>query len=117
MLIHDIDAPPAVPPPVRGSLVLPAVPPPGSVAVTGGTVFAIVGIEVAALAVTDGPGVPVGLAVSVAPGVAVLVTGVFVGWSVPVGVDVGIGVSVGASACTMTLPDMPAPPGAPWTWQ
>jgi hypothetical protein len=79
MLSHDIDALPAAPPPVRGSLVLPAVPPPGSVAVAGGGLFWIAGVDVAAPEVTNGAGVPVGLAVCVAPSVAVLVAGVFVG--------------------------------------
>lgn len=63
MLSHETGALPAAPPPVRGSLVLPAVPPPGSVAVAGGGVFWIAGVDVAAPAVADAPGVPVGLAV------------------------------------------------------
>ncbi len=63
MLSHDTGAPPVAPPPVRGSLVLPAVPPPGSVVVAGGCAFWIAGVDVTAVVVTDGAGVPVGLTV------------------------------------------------------
>jgi hypothetical protein len=55
---------------------------------------------------------------SVAAGVLVLVAGVSVGAGVlVVAANVDVGVLVAAAGWTMTVPDMPLPPGAPWTRQ
>jgi hypothetical protein len=118
MLSHRMDAaPPDGPSPARGSAADPAAAP-----LAGGVATLAAG-AVAGAALTTGAGVAVVAGDST---VAVAVTGVAVA-----PVDVGSGVRVGAmvlvgatvvfvtvgAACTMTVPDMAAPPGAPCTRQ
>ena len=110
------DDPPPLP--VRGSVAPPAAPPDRVAVAAGGAV-----VGVATLAVIDAAAVAVavsGVVVGVAePGVRVG-AGVFVAVGVDVSaavVFVATGVFVAAGACTMTVPDMPPPPGPPWIRQ